>query len=678
MPYYWRQWRRPRRFWRRRTRKTFRTRYWRTRRRYRRRPVRKRKLKKITIKQWQPQTIRKLTVRGQYPLFAGCTERIANNNTEYIDEIAPEKFPGGGLYSITVFTLQGLYELHLKGRNWWTKSNCNLPLIRYHGCTIKLYNSTNADYVSVAVNCGELKANEKMFQSCQPSVLLLNRKKKVLLCKDYKRKRRPYKIWRIPPPALLYNKWYFQKELANYPLLMLLSSAASLDRYYMSASAISETEGFISLNTDFFKLHNWKNTGLVMYKPQDELYLLTTGSPIHTCANTMVKDMILAANTTEHTLGKTFSQTSTTTITSSNWDQIIQNYLSKKPNWANPFHETIFSQETPDNVCILKVPATSSILDTLKQLKPDKTCYANEQGGKIIPCTTPFTIACRYNPQADMGHNTTFLANITTDKTPWHEPSDEHLITQGFPLWLLLWGWHDYIRKAEPTIRMDTERVQVIVSDYISPKNMTYYLPLDWFFLHGRSPYSDQNHIKPFDQQNWQPKVNFQLQSISRICNTGPATIKLPEMVSCEGHITYKFHFKVGGCPPDMDEVCNPKLQPQYPQPGNLISSILLQNPEQPLQYYINAFDQRRDTLTLRAAKRIKQDTNFKETFSKPTGQTLLDIRPPSPETTSETDSSEEEKSEEETQQLIHQHRRKQRKLQRGILRLLKLTQNLE
>ena len=82
---------------------------------------------------------------GQYPLFEGTNERVGNNNTQYIDSVAPYLYPGGGLFSITVFTLQGLYELHLKSRNWWTKSNCDLPLIKYTGCKIKLFRATDVD-----------------------------------------------------------------------------------------------------------------------------------------------------------------------------------------------------------------------------------------------------------------------------------------------------------------------------------------------------------------------------------------------------------------------------------------------------------------------------------------------------------------------------------------------------
>nr|UGV36663.1 MAG: ORF1 [TTV-like mini virus] len=673
MPYYWKPWRtwrrRWRRTWRRRPRQTFRRRrLWRNRR-YRVRKYR-RKLKSITIKQWQPTSIKKLTIRGIYPLFAGTTDRIGFDNTAYIDRIAPHNYPGGGLYSITVFTLQGLFELHNKARNWWTVSNCNLPLIRYQGCTVKLFNSSSVDYVCVAVNCGELKATEKMFQSCQPSVLMLNKRKRVLLCKNYKHKRKPYKKWFIRPPALLYNKWYFQKELANYPLVMFLSAAMSLDRYFMPASSVSESIGFQSLNTDFFQIHNWKPSSFVIYKPQQEWYLLAVTNPTQTWQQTKPTQWTVLGNTKDHILGNPIGEPTT-----EDWSTKVDKHLQSKLNLGNPFHETYFSQENPDMICMLKVPSTSTLAAELKTL--DHTKKGIEQrAGKLIPVTKPFTINCRYNPQPDTGQNVAFMANITTDNTPWHKPSDDHIITQGLPLWMLLWGWHDYLAKTKVPLHLDTDYVQCIVSDFISPESMSYYVPLDWFFLNGRSPYSDQHEIKPYDQQNWHPKWNFQTQSVSHILQSGPATAKLPPLISAEAHIQYKFHFKVGGCPPKMDEVCDPIKQPEYPQPGNLLSSILLQNPEYPIPYYINSFDQRRDLLTERASKRIKEDKDFTETLFKPTGTTLLSLKQASPQTTSSEDSSSEEESEKETQQLIKRHHRKHRKLQHGIRKLLKLLQN--
>lgn len=666
MPYFWRR-RRYRRYWRRRPRQTFRRRrFWRKRRYWVRKP--KRKLKKISISQWQPSTIKKLLIKGQYPLFAGTKDRIGNDYTAYVDEIAPKDVPGGGLYSITVFTLQGLYELHQKGRNWWTQSNCDLPLIRYQGCTIKLFYTPTSDYITTIVNCGELKANLEMFHSTQPSVLLLNKRKKVMLCRNYKRKRRPYKKWFVQPPALLYNKWYFQKELSNYPLFMIITTAASFDRYYLNSSSVSETMGFQSLNTDFWVIHSWKHPSTIPYKPNPEFYLFGIGGHT-TFKDATPQSLILLGNPTDYAQGNTIGQATS----QEDWKTKVEQYYNKPTEYGNPFHAKWLHADSSEGlVCLFKVEATENLKEKLKQL----TYNAKLNTLGFIEPTKPFTVHCRYNPQADMGHNAIFVTRITGDNTPWHKPNDEHLVTQGLPLWILHWGWIDFLKKSGTPQRLETDYIHVIVSDAISPKELTYYVPVDTDFLdteNPHSPYSD--HIKPYDQQNWHPKINFQQKTISHFCNTGPLTVKLPEDTSIEAHLQYKFHFKLGGCPPQMDKVCEPSKQPSYPQPGNLISSIVLQNPQTPIEYYLSSFDQRRDTLTERAAKRLKKDTDFKETIFKPTGRTLLDVQTSSPQSSSTEDSSSEEESEEETQQQLHRHQRKHRKLQRGILKLLNLLQ---
>ncbi len=136
--------------------------------------------------------------------------------------------------------------------------------------------------------------------------------------------------------------------------------------------------------------------------------------------------------------------------------------------------------------------------------------------------------------------------------------------------------------------------------------------------------------------------------------------------------MNYTFYFKFGGCPPPMDNVCDPQQQPDFPTPGNILSPTILQNPEQPLQYYLQAFDQRRGIITEKAAKRIKKDTDFKQSIFAPTGKTALDVQyTPETETSTE-DSSEEEKDQETLQLKLHRHRLKQRKLRDSIKLLLK------
>lgn len=584
----------------------------------------------------------------------------------YIDSVAPRHVPGGGLFSITIFTLRGLYELHLKARNWWTKSNCDMPLIKYTGCKLYLYRTIDYDYVTVYTTCGSLTASEQLFNSMQPSILLLNRSKKIVKCRNKNHFRKPYKTVKIRPPTLMTNQWYFQRELLDIPLVMVLTSAMSLDRFYTPSNSISSTIGFTCINTDLFQYHNFKDKGTYPYKPNDDVYLFTITQGV-TFQQAQLKHLILLGNTLDLTRGQP--------ITTAN----KETYFTQRNLWGNPFYPSILSQElTP----IIITQATN--VNELKQKITSK--WGTDGSTKLTNAGFTETskeplIYCRYNPQNDMSKNAIFLANITTDKTKWHEPEVEKIVNKGLPIWLLLFGWTDWLKKSEAVQKQDTDYVLGIVSEHITPKfNHTfYYVPVDFNFLNGKSPFEEEDDtVKNYDKENWHPKVNFQQETLAKIINTGPATIKLPDKTTAEAHMKYCFYFKLGGCPPPMDNVCDPQKQPVFPKPGNLLLRPLLQNPEMPPEYYLYNFDERRGHLTERAAKRLKKDSEFKDTFFKSTGQTALSVRAPTPQTSSTEDSEEEEKSEETLQlQLRHQHRR-QRKLRQRIYELLSLVQKLE
>nr|UGV36496.1 MAG: ORF1 [TTV-like mini virus] len=669
MPYYWRPWyrRRRRRLWRRRARKAIRRRFWRRRHHWVRKP--KRKAKKITVKQWQPSTIKRLKVRGPYPLFQGTTQRLGNNMTQYLDSIAPHLIPGGGLMSITQFSLNCLYELHKKARNWWTQSNCQLPLIRYSGCKIKLFRSTNTDYVFVYATCGDMKASEKMYQSTQPGVLLMNKRKVIVRCLENTKHKKPFKTVKIQPPAMLQNKWYFQQELANIPLLLTITSACSLDRFYTAANSISNTIGFESLNTDFFKNHNFKTPSITTgYKPNDtfSLYIFTGHQSFEEAT---YESLRYCGNTKDYTTGHSITEA----LNTGSWQDKCEKYFQTLAMWANPFCGEYFHPDF-DNFIVTK----KSLTEVKNQAKQHQTGKLAD-GEWFTKLSQPLTWHCRYNPQQDQSHNAIFFTPITGNATPWQEPHEQNLITEGLPLWLMLQGLIDFHAKALDIQRMMTDYCLVIVSDYIEPKRHTYYVPLDQDFLHNKSPYETQEGLKTiYDRQNWHPKLNFQIQSTNTILSTGPATSKLPDKISAEAHMLYTFYFKLGGCPPPMDNVCDPAKQPTFPTPGNLLSTTILQSPETPIEYYLSSFDQRRDILTATAAKRLKTDWTIKDPVFQPTGTTAAEVPIRTTEETSTEDSSEEEKDQETLQWNLQQHRRKQRKLRKRILQLLALTQNLE
>ena len=309
------------------------------------------------------------------------------------------------------------------------------------------------------------------------------------------------------------NKWYFQSELANINLAMLISSATSTDRYYSAANSISNTIGFKTLNTNLFQYHDFKKRLTTPYKPNDDFYLFTHNSHSTDLREVPVKNLILLGNTEDKTPGENIGDTP------------VDTYFSTKTKWGNPFYPQYFSQDA-EPILILKGDI-QAIKTAISQHINNKV----SQLGIATETTHSTYLDCRYNPQPDMGHNALIWNNIQTDHHKWEQPKDEKLTTQGLPLWLLTFGWADWTEKAKIIQHKDTDYCLSIVSDYIEPK-LNYYVPIDLNFINGKSPFETEQHVKPYDQQNWHPKFNFQLESIAHIINTGPGTVKLPEKIT--------------------------------------------------------------------------------------------------------------------------------------------------
>nr|UGV39639.1 MAG: ORF1 [TTV-like mini virus] len=653
MPYYGRRWRYPRRrrrrYWIRRPRGTFR--YRRYRRNYWvRKNFSKRKLKRITLKEWQPKKIHKTIVKGLYPLFLTTHARISNNMIQYLDTIAPHYIPGGGGFSIMQFNLNCLYEQFKKGVAWWTKGNCNMPLIRYNGCTIKLYRADYADYVVNIQTCYPMRSTDLLYMSTQPGIMMMTRKAIMVPCKKNNKNRKNYKRIRIPPPSQLTTKWYFQKDFCQYPLFVLTCSVASFDRYYTASTAISTSIGLTSLTTTTFQLHDWQDPPTQGYKPQDKLWLYATDNGKDFDKMT-INDLIYLGNTGPYSKGGT--------VKKDQWDT----YFSTPSMWGNIFEPTYLKNETRIFSTNKSPPELKNIYTGTSSTTTLSTYFTERQ----IPNLTE----CRYNPFNDKGiGNQIYVVSNHSDHTAWQPIDDPELKRQDFPLWLLTWGFADWMKKLQKISQMDLNYIVVIISNYITPK-LPYYVFVDQDFINGRSPFRPEGERTPSDEKHWYPKFAFQMQSINELASTGPGVVKLPHQTSVEAHMEYKFNFKVGGCPPQMETICDPKEQEKYPVPNNLLQTTSLQSPEQAIETFLYGFDERRGYLTDKAAKRIKTDTETEKTVFPFTGAALTDL-PAQQETQTSTETSD---SEEETQDLHHQLRlqyKQQRQFQRRIYRLIK------
>lgn len=575
---------------------------------------------------------------------------------QYLDSIAPEHYYGGGGFSIMQFSLQALYEEFIKAKNWWTNSNCFLPILRYLGCSFRFYKTEYYDYLVIIERCYPLHCTDEMYLSTQPSIMMLTRKCIFVPCKQNSKGRKPYKKVTVRPPSQMSTGWHFAQDLANMPLVVIKSSVCSFDRYYTDSTAKSTTIGFKTLNTSTFKYHDWQEPPTSGYKPQDNLWFYGAINGTPTDPNeTPVKQLIYLGGTGPYQKGITIGDTN------------IKTYFSNSKQWGNIFHDDYTQGTSPVFVTNKSPTDIIQIWDTIKNRKVKESQI-------FTPRSIPLWLPCRYNPFADKAtNNKIWQVSIHSDHTQW-KPIDNPLLQRNdLPLWLIVWGWQDWQKKNQQTSQPDINYLTVISSPYIScyPKQ-DYYVLLDDAFWDGHSTYIEE--ITDSDKKHWYPKNRFQIETLNLIASTGPGTVKLRENQAAEAHFTYHFNFKLGGCPAPMEKICDPSKQTKYPIPNNQQKTTSLQSPENPIQTYLYDFDERRGLLTERATKRIKQDHSTEKTVLPFTGA-ATDL-PILIQKTPEEDSSEEEEEQQAEKKLL-QLRRKQQQLRHRILQLLDI-QNSE
>nr|UGV38896.1 MAG: ORF1 [TTV-like mini virus] len=657
-----RPWRRPRRrprIWRPRRlirRKYRRNTYYRVRKRY----FRKRKLKRLTLTEWQPEKINKCKVKGIFSLFQCGPDRISYNWTDYMNSIVPEHWNGGGGWSQLKFSLGSLWEQRQIVRNVWTKSNIALPLVRYTGCMFKFYRTTDVDYIVMYNRCHPMLDTESKHTNAQPSTMLMYKHK--ILVPSYKtapHKRKPYIRKKIKPPPQLQNRWYFQKDLCDTGLVMITTTAADFQRFFQNPKAVSNNITITCLNTTVFQSRNFQQTdlGTNFWGPKSNYWMYGTLNGHHDTAQ--IKDLVFLGQTQTYTQGQPIGM--------QEWSSYSQNNLQSR-NFGNPFHTHYIHGE--QNIWIGN--------DQYKPSELFKTTTDRTQlvKNKLTLMSQPILVKCRYNPNKDTGiGNEIFFLKNTRNETMWDAPVDEKLVLRGYPLWLAWWGWPDWQKKLHIMQQIDLNYIAVFKTTFI-PEKLPGYVPLDIEFINGKSPYEEEiDYPLPADSQHWYPRFKYQMRSIDDICKSGPGTVKTSTN-SIEAHCSYSFYFKWGGCPKQLENIEDPCNQPKFPIPNKKLQTAEIQDPDTSPQKELYEFDFRRHIITASAAERIKKDS--KPSTSIFTDATKWSATPHQSETEEEDEAPTQETQTETLQQLLLQQQRDQRRLQRNILKLMKTTPQLK
>nr|UGV42291.1 MAG: ORF1 [TTV-like mini virus] len=649
------RYRRPRRFIRRRYR-TYRV----------RRNTFKKKLKKLHLVQWQPKVINKCSVKGFMCLFQCGPGRESFNYAQYMNSLTPEKWPGGGGWSIMIYNLGAMWEQRQLIHNFWNKSNLGLPLVRYTGCKFKFYRTEQTDYIVHYRLCYPMTDTEQEHVIAQPSLMTLLRKKIVVPSKRTKPRGKPYIIKKLKPPSELTNKWYFQKDFCNTGFLLLTTTACSLDRWFLNPYSRSDSITLLSLNTKNFKSRNFQLQGTTnYYVPLTNKYYLYATANGNTQPNQIKrKELIYLGSTMKMQPGMPGANSA---------EQFVNVAYMGSPFWyeyTNGDRQTFVSNTDPKTLW---------------------TEMGNENGttNKLTPQSNPTLVKCRYTPSKDTGiGNQVFILKNTRQEEGWDPPEDQNLIISGYPLWAALWGWIDWQKKLKIAQQIDYNYIIVIISDFFDVK-LPGYVFLDHAFQHNTDPYYEgdepahESSLSPSNQQHFYPKILYQQDSINKICLTGPGTVKMTNQ-SIEAKCKYEFYFKWGGCPAKMEQINDPCEQNKYPAPSNILQTFQGQSPETNPEHFLYEWDERKGMLTTTAAKRLKKDTKTETDCLFSTETSRLD---PLPKTTSKYEEIlqeiEKETSDEETQttslqeQLNRQHIQQQQ-LKHHIQQLLHRLRDLE
>nr|UHK06625.1 MAG: ORF1 [Torque teno midi virus] len=644
MPFWWRRRNKPwwgtryrtRRRWptRRRRRRLYkRRRPFRTHRRRKRRRRRKVRRKRATIpvRQWQPDRIVKCKIKGVDVLVLGAQGKQLMCYTNEKKTNTPPKAPGGGGFGCQQFSLGYLYEQYKFKNNIWTTSNIFLDLCRFLFVKFTFYRHSHTDFIVSYDRQPPFDIQKYTYMLCHPQNMLLSKHKKIILSKQTKPNGKLTKKLIVKPPKQMLTKWFFTEHFSKAPLLLLKAAAFNSTYAHLGCCNTSQLLTFFYLDLQFYQIGNWEleNLGTQGYKPYS-------------------------------TIGDVYFKDPKGNIKQGpKHDQSYAKSVSYEEGWFQPL-----------------------VLSAI-------AAYADKEGSHplaALPCNVT-----RYNPNLDSGeYSKLYLSSIlTTDYNP--PTSDKQIIIQGYPLWMLIYGFLNYIT----LVKKDKTFLQTHYVLIQSPALLPYpqigagkvYLPLDKTFVNGNAPYNE--YITQAMKAKWYPTVENQMETLNNIVCCGPYIPKYDnnKESTWELHLFYQFHFKLGGPEISDKPVTDPAAQGHYEVPDTIKETIQITDPaKQNAKTLFHSWDYRRGMLTKAAIERmqcnLETDTIFEpdtppKKKRKITGPELTCREEENQEIYSclqslcEESTSQEIQKDQTLQDLIQQQQQQQRNLKRNILKLL-------
>nr|UGV43924.1 MAG: ORF1 [Torque teno virus] len=598
------------------------------RRLYRRRYTLRRKRKRLIIKQWQPNNIRKCRITGMLPMVICGHGMSANNYAIRSDDTETMKFAFGGGFSTTTFTLKVLYDQHLRGMNRWSTSNDILDLARYLGCDFYFYRDKHTDYIVQYDTSAPFTIDKDSSSSYHPGVLIKAKHKVLVPSYDTHPKGRAKVKIHIEPPKMFVDKWYAQHDLCDVELVSFVVSLASFQHPFCRPQTDNPCITFQVLQ-NFYNavIGNSVNITDTQYESIFTNYLYKEASFYQ---QSLVPSYIKKIT---HNPDGTAVDTSLTAfnswVTPPGKDQFIPgntsvhyNFCTYKPNAQHlkTLREYYFKWETWQSVA---TSSTHAVHVPFPGTKPTKTFWEYRIGMYSPIFLSPYRTSpiedwpmayrdISYNPLNDKGiGNKIWLQSIVKPDTQFHIPSCTY-VQEDKPLWAMFFGYRDFLKSVKENQDLDFENIVCVISPYTVPPLYDKSHPNTGYVFYdsnfGNGKWLDGSGFIPVEYQcRWRPYLAFQTKVMTDIAMSGPFSYP-DELKNTTVTAKYRFRFKWGGNMIYQQTIKNPCTDGQDPHSYRHPRDVQVADPiTVGPRYAFHQWDWRRGWLGDKALKRMLQ-----------------------------------------------------------------------
>lgn len=648
------------------------------------------------LRQWQPTTIKRLSISGWFPLLLCSNKRSQNNYIVHMTDIPARGAGFGGNISITKWNLEMLYHENLMNRNRWSRRNNDLDLTRYLGGTFKFYRDPDRDYVATYSLESPMVTNQFSHMQSHPQIMLLRRHRILVPSLKTKPRGKPYVKRRFKPPRLMRNQWYFQAHFCMVNLVKLTIVGLDLQKPWLRKGTEAPIAEFAVLQPSIYK--NIAITATVTSsEPQKSTWESAWEWPNSMTMN--FRELLKTLGATDAELRDGPPRTT------------VQG-LFKKHVTVEKMQEKIFQDRKDKINWLLNNSGISTTNTQSRTMYFDRICgmfssYVLSNENRWDSTLKKAYVRVRYNPLIDEGKgNQVWIDSVTKSDTKFN-PKQSLILLQDQPMWLLLFGYTDWVRKFYHDRNPGVNYRVTMICPYTYPKLTNSdgygYVPLGDDFCNGRHP-NKQFKITPEWETLWYPMIFNQEPATEAIVNCGPWMPRDEESRSWQANLGYQFRFLLGGTLPPGQPPEDPCRQPTHDLPESNILQLAVQASDpRTVDEPFHGWDIRRGLFSSTSLKRMRQYQEFDETVpdapedkrsrwdpppegepralpsgSLPALRALFQtptLTPQTPRLQTEAGSDEEEEAQQvlqfQLQRELHLQRKQQRQLKHGIQEML-------